>query len=222
MESPNAHTVEEMLQRRLGVTVDDMVSTGTDRVDELARRAVDSGIPVDRSLDQGLNALVRLAAPENMAALQQLVDALPQLAELAAAARHLPDFVAGVTDVVDEMQPRMAERGVDIERAATNGLNAFLEMGSALSSEQVRRLVGLLNSNVLSPEAVESVGIAACALRDAGTSSGDEPAGTIGLFGLMRQLRDPQIQRSLKFAIRFAKSFGQRLESQQPCTDKQS
>jgi hypothetical protein len=41
------------------------------------------------------------------------------------------------------------------------------------------------------------------------------PSAPIGVFGLLRELRDPDVQRALGFAVDVARSFGNQLQLQQ-------
>jgi hypothetical protein len=73
----------------------------------------------------------------------------------------------------------------------------------------------LMNSGILSPETVSVVGKAGSALTEsyrATTSTTTEPQ-KIGLFGLLRLLNDPDIQRSLTLLTTFAKTFGNKIDA---------
>ena len=220
--SPPAHqstqTFEQAMFGRMGVSVEDMIATGTDALDEKMAAAVDAGIPVDQQLPALAGLLTKLTRPETVAALNQILDSLPQLAHLAQLANELPNVLATAGDVLDSYQRRCAENDIDVEKAILNGLHAALFLGSKVDSEHLQRIGDLLSSDILNPHAVNVVDNAAKSLTTAqkNVCHGSEQK-QLGLFGMLSALRDPQVQRSLAFAVQFGKCFGQNLES---ATDK--
>ncbi len=212
MNPSEPQTVEQVLFERMGVSVEDAVATGTDYVDETVSRAVDSGIEVDQRL-AGLGQLLeKLTEPATMSALDQLLDRLPQLAQLAKLAEEMPNLLATAGDVLDDYQKKCEVEGIDIEKAASNGLQTVLYLGSQVDNEHLRRIGDLLGSDILNPHALNVVDNAAKSLNSAQQQVCGETADRIGMLGMLRAFRDPQIQRSLAFAVQFGKCFGQNLD----------
>ena len=210
MSESNSQTIEQILFERMGVSVENAMATGTDFVDEKVSRAAQSGIEIDARLS-GLGRLFeKLTEPSTLSALEQLLDRLPQLAQVAKFVDDMPNVLATVGDVLDDYQQRCESEGIDVEKAVTNGLHAMLYVGSQVDTEHLRRIGELLGSDILNPHALNVVDNAAKSL----TSSQQEVCGAkadrIGMFGMLRAISNPEIQRSLAFAVQFGKCFGKK------------
>ena len=160
--------------------------------------------------------LVKLSEPETVGALRTLLDRLPQLAELAQVVERLPNLIATIGDVVDDYQQHCADEGIDVEKALTNGLQAALWLGTNVDNEHLRRIGGLLGSDILNPHAFNVVDNAAKSLNNAQENVCESSSSNrVGLFGLLAAIRNPEIQKSLAFAVQFGKCFGKNLEHNQ-------
>ena len=216
MKPTESSTIEQVLFERMGVSVEDALATGTDVVDERVSAAAASGIDVEQRLNSLGHLLEQLTEPDTIAALQQIMQGLPQLAQLAELASSLPDVVAALGDVVDEYQTHLAERDIDVEQAMVNGLQATLYLGSRINHDHLERLGELLDSNILDSHAVEVVDNAAKSLSHARQELCETPVPKrVGMFGLLKALRDPEVQRSLAFAVQFGKCFGRVIDDTQ-------
>jgi uncharacterized protein YjgD (DUF1641 family) len=160
----------------------------TDTADELYQSASRAGVDVEERLRAALVLLEKLSQPQIVAAVNTLVQHLPMLAELL---QQAPGLTAMAVDTLDELYEEARRHGVDIETILRRGLEATKV---------------LLESGVFHPEAVKVVGNAGYALVESQKSNQH-----LGLFGLLRMLRDPDIQRANGFLIAFAKHFGSRL-----------
>ena len=85
-----------------------------------------------------------------------------------------------------------------------SALAAFVKLNDAGAIE------ALLSSNVLAPEVVRIVGNMGDALHATHSHESVSPT-RMGIFGLMKSMRDPDVQRALGFFQRFLKEFGSRL-----------
>ncbi len=213
MNHSGSQTLEQALFGRMGISVDDAMATGADAIDETVARAARSGVDVDERI-KGLGGLLeKLSEPATVSAIGELVDSLPQLAQLAKLASSMPNVVAMLVDVVDEFQQRCDADGVDIERALANGLQAALWLGSKVDHEHLMHIGDLLDSDILNPHAVRIVNNAAQSLTSAQQHQCEKPSqARIGMLGLLGALRNPEIQRSLAFAVQFGKCFGKNLD----------
>jgi hypothetical protein len=79
----------------------------------------------------------------------------------------------------------------------------------AFESEGVQ---ALLNSTILDPEAVETVGGLATALVAAAREGPHQQPEVKGPVSLVKALRDPYVSRALSFGLGVARAFGRRLE----------
>ena len=157
--------------------------------------------------------------PTVAASLQALSDRIQSMAEvidalrpLVALAQQAPAMVAMAGDSFDEMMQTALDSGIDVERGLLNGAGAALRFGATMNPEKVRALEALLNSGVLDPSALGTIGELGRALVD--TASARPSA--IGPMGLLKALGQPDVQRALGFLVTFAERFGSRLRELQP------
>jgi hypothetical protein len=160
----------------------------------------------DRAIAASLLALqVRV---ESIAA---FVDSLRPAAELL----HQAPAVAGmVGDSFDALMRTAADNGLDVERGLLNGAEAAVRFGATMNAEKVRELEALLQSGVFDPAALRIVGELARAL--VATASAQAAPPEVGLVGLLKALRDPDVRRAIGFLVTFAERFGGRLAEPQP------
>ncbi|MEQ9406441.1 MAG: DUF1641 domain-containing protein [Fuerstiella sp.] len=191
--------------------IDGLFATGMDIVDEQCENINASGTPVDKRLTSLITLLLKVTEPKTVDALGKLIDRLPQLEQASRLLEEVPGLVAIAVDVFDEFAKHMHAEGVDLEKSLTQGLHAALWLGCRVSNVELERLGYLLRSDVLDPHALEVVGNAASSLASCQRETCDlETADRVGLFGILAALRDPGVQKTLGFAIRFAKCFGSR------------
>jgi uncharacterized protein YjgD (DUF1641 family) len=131
---------------------------------------------------------------------------------------QLPQLLAMVTDTLDQHILAAEDAGLDPgERIA-----ALLKIAERLTTPaalglaetlvtHLPNLHRLLDSELLSPGAVQTVSNAGTALAAAAESSPERA----GLITALRALRDPAVQRALGFALKFAQLFGHMLEPAQ-------
>jgi uncharacterized protein YjgD (DUF1641 family) len=215
-----ASTIEQVLFERMGMSVEDAMATGTDLLDEKVAAAAAHGINVDQRMESLGDLLAALTEPQTLEALQTLVAHLPQLARWASLADQLPGLLAMLGDTLDETAANLQEHGLDVERSLANGLQAVLWLGGQLEKDDLQRLGGVIKSDVLNPAAVQVVEQAASSLTAVQEHLRQVPGDQrVGLWGMLRALRDPDIQRSLAFATRFGKLFGRRLQDAAEAAD---
>lgn len=162
-----------------------------DTVDGWMAEVNRSGLSLDERLRQAIPLLMALTEPRTVEALRTLVELAPRLADMATQA---PVLIATIADTGDEMLTRLAASGINLDELARRGAHAAKS---------------LVASQVLEDAPVAVISNAARALAESATS-----ARPISLFGLMRALGDPEVQRTLGFAIAFARSFGSRYPAQ--------
>ena len=211
-----APLLEESLQ--IAEQLPGMAAGAMDTVDGLVRQLQSRGVDLDARM-RGILAVTEAATdPRALAAVERLLknpDALVQLAELA---EQAPGMVAGAIDTFDGMVGRLAERGIDFDQrvvALTQALEALtdpviihlLNTVLARGCDLSRLVETLLESGVFDEEAVQVVGSTSHAVVQ---TQADKPA-PVGAFGALGAIFDPDVQRSLGFAIAFARTFGKRL-----------
>jgi len=144
--------------------------------------------------DPVLAALARIEA--RLAEVERVTSALAPLIDAA------PGGVAMLTDTVDTVAAHLGERGVDLDARLHSVLRA-LEVSTA--PRAVNGLAALVESKLLEPTALAVVSRLAAALAEPGDA---KPVGT---WGLLRALRDPDVQRAVGFLLAVAREFGRHL-----------
>jgi hypothetical protein len=171
-----------------------MLALAGDTFDEVAGE-----LELDTRARAAARVLERLSRPDTLARIEQLL----MLSE------QLPGLLALLGDSLDEFAREQGERGVDVELVMHNLGRTFDALLRLIGSEQLR---GLLESDILLPGAIEALGEAARALANTQRSN---PA-PLGAWALLRELRDPDIQRSLGFVVDVARRFGNQARALPP------
>ncbi|MFV8752466.1 DUF1641 domain-containing protein [Nannocystaceae bacterium ST9] len=145
-------------------------------------------------------------SPDTLARIEAKLDRLEhRLARFDSLIEQAPGLLAIVGDSLDDFAREQGERGVDVEQAMRNLGRTFDALLRLIGSEQLQRL---LESDLLLPGTLEVLGDAARALATAHTL----PSARLGMFGLLRELRDPDVQRAMGFAVDVARRIGHQLE----------
>ncbi len=155
----------------------------------------------------------------------QTIDALGRLTEraelLAFAAEAAEGFLkrgeviadaaaAGVRDlrsVAGESAAPLTETLAQIGKLLP-GLQSLLRAVTPLVESGA--IDALAQSQVLAPEVVHTIGNLGDALHATRVREAENPT-RLGLFGLLKMMRDPDVQRALGFTSTFLKEFGRRL-----------
>jgi hypothetical protein len=118
---------------------------------------------------------------------------------------QVPAVVATVTDIVDGLVDRLATRGIDVDER----LHALLRALDHLTSERaLDALASVLSSDIMAHQTTEVIGRMGRAIVAA-----EHEASPVGMWGMLRALRDPEIQRATGFLIAMARRFGQELKA---------
>lgn len=199
-------------------TLTGFFAMGVDIVDENCRNASEQGIDINARGEQVMKLILAVTEPKTMQSLQGIVKRLPALEKATELAEGLPGLLAMFVDVFDEWSRDLKQDGIELETAIRQGLHAVLWLGQRVSRQDLDRLGVLLKSHVLDEYSVDAVGMAGTALAKChrGTCEVDAQQ-QVGPIGLLRALSQPDIQRSVAFALRFAECFGRSLATKQSC-----
>lgn len=179
-----------------------MASMFADVADDFALRAQDRGIDIDERLSAALALAEKLTAPRTMAVLSGLLDRIDQIEKVVELADKLPGMVAMFADVADDIVLKAEDNGIDVDAR----LRSALAFGDKLTAPEA---VEAFNG-VLDPGAVAIVGMAGRTLikcKEECLAHHEPPR--LSPFGLLRKMRDPDVQRSLSFLANFGRFFGQ-------------
>jgi hypothetical protein len=145
---------------------------------------------------------VALADPEVRQALAVIAANAPDLAVLVLASKALLGRSRDILDNVNERVEYLREV-IDPDE-----VTQYLELRQSLR-EALPTIEGFLQSPILRPEIVEIVGRAGEAALEAEARTSQVPARPVGsVFALLKQLKDPQLQETITYALEFAKAFG--------------
>ncbi len=169
----------------------DLVATGMDVIDEA------SG-PVELSERvTGLAKLVeRASRPKTIAQATLLLEKL----------EALPEVVATGLDALDDWAAIQGQAGVDLEQILAAAREALKGLANLATAPQVR---DLLDSGLLSPEALDTLGAVARAMAQTRA----EPTPSVGMLGALSAMRDQDVQRALGFVITLGRAFGQQVNA---------
>jgi hypothetical protein len=180
----------------------DLAASAVDVVDDYSARLRDRGVDPERRLQRLLALSERLTDERTVAALEGALDLV----------RDAPGLASMVADIADEQAARLRDDGIDPGDAVANGARTALLFASLVGTREVHALKTILASEVLAPEAVAVVSAAAQALVECQGRERER----VGPVGLLRALRDPDIQRALDFLVGVGRRFGAALEAGPP------
>ena len=155
-----------------------------DIFDEHMRLASSNNIDIEARLKGALQLAIQLTDPAMLDTLQ---------ASLSVAV-EAPGFAAMITDMVDDQL-----RGQDVDAK----IRSLMSLANKVTDPDTTHAL----EQVLSPEAVKTVGLLSKALVYGHT----HPLKPIGPVGMMKKLRDPDVKKAMGFLLTVAKSLGQEL-----------
>ncbi len=143
---------------------------------------------------------------EQLSRLELRLDALTTKLEQAVAqanhaAAQVTPAVATLVDTFDSIMRRLQTHGIDPEERLRSVVHAADQMTRPAT---MNALDALLASGLLDANALYVVGRLGAALAMVGGQAPHQ----VGMWGLMRGLRDPDIQRALGLLFAFGKQFG--------------
>jgi uncharacterized protein YjgD (DUF1641 family) len=124
--------------------------------------------------------------------------------KLEAAAAQAPTVVATAMDIVDQLAEKLAARGINVD----DRMRALLRAMDHLTSPRaLEALSSMLSSEIMASQTTEVIARVGRAVVVA-----VREVKPVGMMGLWRALRDPEIQRAAGFLIAMARRFGQELK----------
>lgn len=161
--------------------------------------------------DDALDAM--LADPEIRQSLAVIVANAPTLAALAAMGTALlqrgPELTENINGMVrqlrEESQPGQSGR----LGTAVTAMAELAPVATALANRS-ETITGFLDSAILQPEIVQIVSFLGTAALEADKRTRGKTVEVGGVFALMREIKNPEVQETLAFLLEFAKVFGAR------------
>jgi hypothetical protein len=156
-----------------------------------------------------------LADPEIRESLAVIVANAPALAALASMSTSLlqrgPELADNVNGLVEQLRSSDTQDPGDLRNAVT----ALSELAplTPLLAERKDTIAGFLDSPILRPEIVDVVGNLGEAALEADRQTRGRQVDAGGVFSLVKQLKNPDVQETISFLLAFAKVFGSRQRS---------
>lgn len=156
-----------------------------------------------------------LADPEIRESLAVIVANAPALAALASMSTALlqrgPEIADNVNGLVDQLRSSESEEAGHLRDAVT----ALSELAplTPLLAERKDTIQGFLDSPILKPEIIDVVGNLGEAALEADRQTRGRQVDSGGVFSLVKQLKNADVQETVSFLLAFAKVFGSRQRS---------
>ena len=156
-----------------------------------------------------------LADPEVRQSLAVIVANAPTLAALASMSAALlergPELADNVNGLVEQLRGSESDE-MSTVRTAVVALAELAPLTETLAGRK-ETIQGFLDSPILRPEIIDVVGNLGEAALEADQKTRGKQVDAGGVFSLMRQLKDPDVQETLSFLLTFARVFGARQRS---------
>jgi uncharacterized membrane protein len=154
-----------------------------------------------------------LADPEIRQSLAVIVANAPTLAAIASIGTALLQRGPEITDNINESVQQLREQ-LDSGKTGQLGtaVNALAQLAPVAETLATRSetIQGFLDSAILRPEIVAVVGNLGEAALEADRRTRGRQVEVGGVFALMRQLKEPEVQETVAYLLEFAKVFGAR------------
>lgn len=203
------HLVEQLdrLQPLIEVAATFEHTTGMafDILDAQIARLQDRGVNVDRRL-QGVARLLETATDaDTMARLDRMLGQMDRLEPVVDLAATFQSTTGMVFDMVDAQVSRLQEQGIDPETR----IGQVLQMATRITDPDFHQhLETLLDAAPALISATRTGEVFGRAIDDVANAGNPEP---VNVWGLLRALRDPHVQRAAGFAVAVARRVGERL-----------
>jgi len=183
------------------------VAMAVDMLDDWARRATtaEPTVDLDQRVQRALHLLQRLTEPGVADALEVVLDHADRIQALVVQLDALPGAIATVMDTVDGFLRAAAGKGLDVDAVVRGGVEALERVARLVQSPAFQEV---LDSGILETDVLHLIGQMGRAL----SAARDEREGRAGLMALWRATRDPDVQRSIDFSLRFLRHLGSRID----------
>ncbi len=179
-----------------------------DTIDENFNPALCSGRKNLANMDRLIKIVKQLSDDKTICAIEVLISNLSEISGLMEKFKQTEDILSILMDSFDDFFNYAMEQGLDIEDFSRN-LKKFSFM--MLDSFESGALTELMDSGILDPHAIKTVG----ALGKSMATSGKMKV-SAGPLKAASSVFDPDVQRALGFLLTFARHFGRSLEDQTP------
>ena len=171
-----------------------MVSMAVDILDDTVKSAGENGVDINERLSSALVLAEKLTAPKVVQQLNGMLSMMDQSAGL----------VAMATDSFDGIMQSAIEKGIDPQEFAKQMFSVTTKLAEMMSTKEMAEL---LDGGIFDVQTLKIMGAASSALVE----SNQLPRKKVGLFGMMREMKNSDMQRALGFLTTFGRLFGKKL-----------
>jgi hypothetical protein len=159
--------------------------------------------PVDALLE-------RLNDPGVAAALVTLLDNTDLLSTLVLG---LSGFVERSESIVDSVASSVAEFKASGTQLRPEGIPTLAELGATAGqlTASVPALSRVLESSMVKPQTIDALSVLSDALAEGAQNARSKNTRIDGVRGILRTLKDPEIQRGLGMLVEVARALGRRM-----------
>jgi uncharacterized protein YjgD (DUF1641 family) len=154
-----------------------------------------------------------VALLDGLARLESRLTRIEQhIARVSALERAAPDVLAAAIDSFDDAARSLAQDGIDLEERKRSALALLERLTRPATFAVLDKLfdeLPVIESWLDARNAGTGVGELVSRAGEALRAAQSEPT-SVGVFGLLRALSESGVQRSLGFALSFARQFGRR------------
>lgn len=157
-----------------------------------------------------------LKDPEVRASLAVILANAPTLAALSSMSTALlqrgPEIADNINTAIRHVRENVDEDTTEGGRKIGTAIGSLADLAPIAPALAARTdvITGFLDSPILQPEIVEIIGHLGEAAVEADKKTRGRAETVGGVFALMRELKDPQVQETLAFLFAFARAFGER------------
>jgi uncharacterized protein YjgD (DUF1641 family) len=196
-----------------------MISMATDTFDEIAKSSLDTGITIDDRVRSGGHILTRLTDPATSANIHKILDVIDQA----------PGLMSMIADTFDEYAVQSAQSGITIDQRLKGLIALFNQITEPGMVEKIEQLVSISNqlpglvamgidtidevargTDLMGPQ---NISLLTSAMKANQYAHSVPPSKVGGIFGLLKVLKDEEVQKMLGFMINFAKAFGKEMDN---------
>ncbi len=171
-----------------------MVSMAVDIIDDTVKTAGENGVDINERLQSAVILAEKLTAPKVVEQLNNMLGMLDQSSGL----------VAMAADSFDGVMQVAIDKGIDPQEFAKQMFGVTTKLAQMMSTQEMQEL---LEGGMFDVQTLKIMGAASSALVE----SNQLPRKKVGLFGMMREMKNSDMQRAIGFLTTFGRLFGKKL-----------
>ncbi len=171
-----------------------MISMTVDIVDDKVKTAAENGVDINERLNSALVLAEKLTAPKVVEQLNGMLGMMDQSSGL----------VAMAADSFDGIMQTAVDNGIDPQVFLGQLFAVTTKFAEMMSTPEMKEM---LEGGMFDVNTIKILSASSSALAEAQNS----PTKKVGLFGMMREMRNSDMQKALGFLTNFGRLFGQKI-----------